>query len=60
MIIIIIIIIIIMIIMIKSKKSNLTWTGCTCPELKEVEGSYNWSFPSSQPLSVLTNRELTN
>ena len=46
--------------MIKSKKSNLTWTGCTCPELKEVEGSYDWSFPSSQPLSVLTNRELTN
>ena len=34
---------------------NLTWTGCTFPELKVVEGSYNWSFPASQPLSVLIN-----
>ena len=34
---------------------NLTWTGCTCPELKEIESSYNWSFPTSQPLSVLMN-----
>ena len=24
---------------------NLTWTCCTCPEQKEAEGSYNWSFP---------------
>ena len=25
------------------------------PILKEVEGSYNWSFPTSHPLSVLIN-----
>ena len=34
---------------------NLTWTCCSCPEQKEAEGSYNWSFPKSQPLSVLIN-----
>ena len=34
---------------------NLTWTGCTCPEPKEVEGSYNSGFPTRRPLLVLIN-----
>ena len=31
---------------------NLTWTGCTCPELKEVEGSYNRSFFSYKSTTI--------
>ena len=41
--------------MYKMHHPNLTWKGCNCLELKDVEGSYNWSFPTSQPLSVLIN-----
>ena len=41
--------------MYKMHHPNLTWKGCNCLELKDVEGSYNWSFPTSKPLSVLIN-----
>ena len=41
--------------MYKMHHPNLTWTGCTCLELKAVEGSHNWSFNLSHPLSVLIN-----